>query len=84
MLYEVITVILALYVMASPVMIIKCIRFGYRMASKPEEESKRPIIQRKERPKEMKLSKEEERELAYWSNVLNFDGTAKGQKPIEG
>ena len=83
MLYEIITLILALYVIASPVIIIKCIRFGYRMAAKPEEESKKPIIQKKSKPKEIKLSKEEEAELAYWNNVLNFDGTATGQKPIE-
>lgn len=47
MLYEIITVILALYVIASPIIIIKCIKFGYRMAVKPEDESKQPMIQRK-------------------------------------
>ena len=83
MLYEIITVILALYVIASPIIIIKCIKFGYRMAVKPEDESKQPMIQRKTKPKEITLSKEEEAELAYWNNVVNFYGTAAGQKPIE-
>lgn len=83
MLYETIARLLIIYVIASPFIMMQCIKFGYRMAAEPEKESARRVMRRKTKSKEMRLSKEEEAERTYWYNVVNFDGTSKGQKPIE-
>lgn len=82
MLYEIIISILALCVAAIPFWTIWCIRFGYHMATEPEKEMKKHAKRKKNNGKELKLSKEEEEERAYWNNVINYDGTSKGQRLI--
>lgn len=82
MLSSIIMVIFGIYVLVSPFLFIFCIKFGYRMADKPEREVEKPVIP-KIAKKKAKVSKDQQAELDYLQNIFAFNGTSQGQKDIE-
>lgn len=77
MFFNVISFILCIYAVISPFIYIKCIKFGYRMNVSPDEESKQPIIKKKQKP--IALSEEDEKDIAYMKNIMNYVGDESGQ-----
>jgi hypothetical protein len=68
--------------MAGPFIAVKCIRFGIKVAGKPESVAEEPLIKLPQKRKKPKVSKEEQQILDILGNIDAFDGTSKGQKEI--
>lgn len=83
MLFNVLMVILVLYVCATPYFYAKAIRFGMKVADKPEEAANEPIFHLPEKKQDMKMTPEQDRLAQVYANMLRYDGTAKGQKEIK-
>lgn len=81
MLSNILLLILGLYAIASPFLVVFCIKFGYRMAEKPESESAKPMIPKKKKKPE--LSAVDKKYIDILANASIFDGTSKGQKEIK-
>lgn len=87
MLYEILAVILAIYAVSTPFWIIKAVKFGISVAEKPEKAAEEPIFnlpEKKEEPKPVVLTEEQQKLLDVMDNLEVFDGTSKGQKEIKG
>lgn len=82
MLSNILLVILGLYAVTSPLIMIHCIKFGYRMKKDPEKESEKEIKIKPVR-KAAKMTAEEEKDLMYWQNIMSYDGTGRGQRIIK-
>ena len=83
MLSDVLLVILALYVMASPFLYAKAIKFGLRLAESPQEalpELDFNIPEKKEKPK---MTPDEDRTYQILSNIDKYDGTSAGQRKVQ-
>ena len=93
MLFDVLTVILVVYVMMVPFMVLKFIKFGMTAAESPEEAAKEETFKVKF-PKKLpklrrkpKLSKEDKKALEAVKilerNIDAYDGTGMGQEEIK-
>ncbi len=83
MLSDVITLIMLVYIVLSPVLVIKSIKFGLRCAEKPEEAAEKPVFTPVRRKKEPEVPPEVQRGLDIIANIDAYDGTDNGQKEIK-
>ena len=82
MLYSVITVVLVVYVCVSPYFYAKAVKFGIKIADKPEKTANEPIFHIGKPRKDAKMTPEEKRKVEILENALRYDGTPNGQKEI--
>lgn len=82
MLYEALTVILAVYVMMTPLFYYKAVKFGLRCAQKPEETGEE-VFHLPKKAKKPKMTPEEDRMVQILSNIDRYDGTPTGQKEVK-
>lgn len=83
MLFEILTVVLALYVMATPILYAKAIKFGVRLAESPVEalpELDFHVPKKKEKPK---MTPDEDRTYQILGNIDRYDGTSVGQRKVQ-
>ena len=83
MLYEVFFGVLILYLMLAPFIMINGIKFGIKLAEKPQETAEQPIFNVPKKKKKPKMSKDEERAISILANIDAYDGTGMGQKEIK-
>lgn len=93
MLFEILTVILAIYVMAVPFMMLKFIKFGMLAAEKPEETAAKPTFKLKIPVKIPRIRKktrmtDREKQILESARILDrnidaYDGTGTGQEEIK-
>lgn len=94
MLYDILLIMLVVYVMFSPIFIIESIKFGVKLASKPDQVADIPVLNIKLPKKKPKKTKEQkkaeqaaaqklEETAAILENIDIFDGTNFGQKEIK-
>lgn len=74
MLSDILMIIFGLYVMFSPFLMVYCIKFGARMAIKPEEEADEPTIDVKLPRRKAKLSPEDKANVSVLREIEKFDG----------
>lgn len=82
MLYDVLFIVLMLYIMAVPLMVVKSIMLGVKLAEKPQETAEKPIFNIPKPKKKPKLSKEDRRNLDILANIEAYNGDSTGQKEI--
>lgn len=82
MLYSIMAFCMVL-VSATPILCIYCIKFGMRMAERPEETAKEPTFNVPKKEKKVEISPEEQRYIDILANIEAYDGTANGQKEIK-
>lgn len=90
MLSDILLIILVVYVMYIPVFIIEVVKFGAKLASKPEEAAEIPVLniifpkKKEEKKKEQKAANQAlEDTIAMLENIDAYDGTSMGQKEIK-
>ena len=83
MLFEIITVILAIYAVLTPIWIMKSVKFGIKCAAKPAEAAEEPVFTLPEKKKDVKVPEEMQKTLDILENIEVYDGTSNGQKEIK-
>lgn len=83
MLFNVILVILVIYVLLTPLFIIKAIKFGMKIWDEPEEAMETTTFHIPKRKKKPKMTDEERRTYQILQNIDRYDGTSNGQKEIK-
>lgn len=82
MLYDVIFGVLAIYAMLTPLMVIKSIKYGIKLAENPKEVAEAPIFNVPKPKAKPKMSPEQKKAMQILSNIEAYDGTSLGQKEI--
>lgn len=82
MLYDVLFIVLMLYIMAVPFMVVKSIMIGVKLAEKPQETAEKPIFNVPKPKKKPKLSRTDQRNLDILANIEAYCGDSTGQKEI--
>lgn len=82
MIYAV-TCILIGYLCISPLFYAQAVKFGMKVAGKPEEAAETPIFNVPKPKKKPKMSAQEDRITQILSNIDNYNGTSSGQKKVE-
>jgi len=82
MFFNVISVILCIYTVLSPLLMLKCVKFGFGMHDNPQKEIEKPIIPRKAKDETIELTKEQQEDIEFMMNVMNYNGDELGQKII--
>jgi len=83
MLYEIVTVILAIYAILSPLVILKAVQFGLKCAEKPAEVMSEPVMSLPKKTKKPELTDDMRRGIDILTNIDTYDGTSNGQKEIK-
>lgn len=83
MLYSIVTIILAIYAVISPVIVLKSVKFGISCADKPEKAAEKPIFTLPKRKKEPEIPAAVQKGLDIIANIDAYDGTEAGQKEIK-
>ena len=84
MLFDVLMVIFALYIMAMPFFVLKFVQYGIKVGQEPERAAEPifnvPEIKRKRTPV---LTPEQERTVKILNNIDSYNGDGLGQEKIE-
>lgn len=80
MLFNILLIILVVYVIISPYFYAKAVRFGMSLEGNPPEETVFHLPKRKKQPK---MTVEEQRTMQILQNIDRYDGTSKGQQEIK-
>ena len=83
MLFNVIFTLLVIYVMATPYFYTKAVKFGMKLADKPEEAAVEPFFTIPKKKKQPKMTPEESRAVQIMANIDAYNGTSFGQKKIQ-
>ncbi|MFW5518758.1 MAG: hypothetical protein ACOCPA_07935 [Segatella copri] len=83
MLFNVMLCILVLYVCVTPYFYAKAVKFGVKMATKPEETAKEPVFNVKTPKKALKRTPEQDRITKILQNIDRYNGTSNGQVKVE-
>ena len=84
MLFNVILIIMAVYLMVLPFILLKFIKFGMKIAvSETEKVASEPTFTIPKKKHTPKVPKEMQKTLDIMENINNFDGTGIGQKEIK-
>jgi GTP cyclohydrolase III len=83
MLYEVLTFVLAMYAMSTPLIYKAGVKFGLKCAEKPEEACEEPVFALPKRKERVEMPKEFKNGLDILANIDAYDGTSAGQKEIK-
>ncbi len=83
MLFEILTMILAIYACLTPIIVLKSVQFGIKCAEKPEKASESEIFHLPKKKKKPEVSDDVRRELDVLANIDIYDGTSQGQKEIK-
>ena len=81
--YEILTIILALYAISTPVWIMTAVKFGLKVAEKPEKAVEEPLFHIPERKKEPEMTEHEFRNAQILANIDRYDGTSFGQEKVK-
>jgi hypothetical protein len=80
---NVLVCILVAYLCVSPFFYAKAVKFGIKLADKPEEAAEEPTFHVPTPKKKPKMSAQEDRITQILSNIDNYNGTPVGQKKVE-
>ena len=69
--------------MTLPLVVVKSIKFGIKLAEKPKETAEKPMFNVPKNKKKPKMSKDEEKVINILANIDAYDGTGIGQKEIK-
>lgn len=83
MLYNILLVILVLYVMSTPLFFLKAVKFGMKIAEDPQEASDTTTFHLPKKKKQPKMTAEEKRTMQILANIDRYDGTSNGQVEIK-
>lgn len=83
MLYDILLVVLVIYVCVSPYFYAKAVKFGMKIADKPEKAAEEPFFHVPKKKTEPKMSPEEKRRVQILANIERYDGTSLGQEKIQ-
>ena len=79
----VILIVLVIYVCLTPLLYMKAVKFGVKMAEKPEEAAEEPFFHVPAKHKPPKMTPEEERDMQILANIQAYNGTSAGQIKIQ-
>lgn len=74
--------LILLFATFSQIMVIKAVKFGLKIAEKPEKAAEEPVFNVPKKKKQPKMTEDEKRTLAILENVSRYDGTSKGQVKV--
>lgn len=76
-------IILAIYVCITPWLFMKAVKFGVKLADKPEEAAEEPFFHVPVKRKAPKMTPEEKRDMQILANIQAYNGTSAGQVRIQ-
>lgn len=84
MLYSIaLLVVLAYYAVMTPIIVFKSVKFGIKVAEKPETAAEEPFFSVPKKKTEPKMTPEERRTAQILMNIDRYDGTSAGQVEIK-
>ena len=83
MLFNIVLCVLVAYICVTPYFYAKAIKFGMKIAEKPEEAADMPIFNLPKITKKPKMTPEEDRMMQILSNIDRYDGTPNGQVEVK-
>lgn len=83
MLFNILFVILVVYVCISPYFYAKAVKFGIKLADKPSETAELPFFNIPKHKEKPKMTPEEYRTAQIMANIGRYDGTSRGQVEIK-
>jgi len=83
MLFNFIFVILVLYIISTPYFYFKAMKFGMKIADKPEEAAEMPFFNVPEKKDKPKMTPMQDRETQILNNIDRYDGTSNGQVKVK-
>lgn len=72
-----------IFAMFSQFMVIKAVKFGLKIAEKPEKAAEEPVFNVPKPKKKPKMTPEEKRTNDILANIERYDGTSRGQIKVE-
>ena len=85
MLSDILMIAMVVYIMCTPIFIFKAVKFGMRIAVKPEKAAEEPVFnvpKKGDRKRAKEQAKVLERYKKIAQNLDKFNGTAEGQEKI--
>ena len=80
--FNILFTVLVVYAIISPFFYAKAVRFGMKIAEKPEDAADMPFFNVPERKKKPEISEEEKRNAQILVNLNAYNGTSIGQRKI--
>lgn len=76
-------VVIAFYAVVTPIVVFRSVKFGMKVADKPEEVIEEPVFHLPKKKKEPVMTPEEKRTTQILANIDRYDGSSVGQVPIK-
>lgn len=67
----------------SQIMVIKAVKFGIKIAEKPEDAAEQPIFHIPEKKKKPEMTESEYRNAQILGNIDRYNGTSSGQVKVQ-
>lgn len=83
MIINILLIILVAYVIWSPFMVLKAVKFGMKLVDEPQKTAAEPIFNVQIPKKKPKMTAEEDRMTQILRNIDNYNGTPQGQVKVE-
>lgn len=84
MLYSTIyLIIIVLFAIFSQIMTLYAVKFGLKIAEKPEKTAEEPFFNVPKKKKDPKMTPEEQRTMKILQNIDRYDGSANGQVKVK-
>lgn len=83
MILNVLLIILVAYVIWSPYIVLKAVKFGMKLVDEPKKAVAEPIFNVPTRKEKPKMTAEEDRMAQILRNIDNYNGSSVGQVKVE-
>ena len=83
MIINILLVVLVAYVIWSPYIVLKAVKFGMKLVDEPKKAAAEPIFNVPTRKEKPKMTSEEDRMYQILRNIDNYNGTPQGQVKVE-
>ena len=83
MITNILLIILVAYVIWSPYIVLKAVKFGMKLVDEPKKTASEPIFSVPMRREKPKMTVEEDRKAQILRNIDNYNGSSAGQVKVE-
>ena len=80
---NVLLVVLVAYILVTPYFYAKAVKFGMKLAEKPEKVVSEPFFNVPTQKKKPVMTAEDDRRTQILNNINNYNGSAVGQRKVE-
>lgn len=84
MLYSaIICILIVIFAIFSQIMTLKAVKFGFKIADRPEEAADEPVFNIPKKKFQPKMTEMDKRNTQILANIDRYDGTSRGQVKVE-